>query len=493
MQSETLNAVTTTPRKKYVVGPPIPAAISATSENALRGDQAHEHKIIYTSEGDPASILGTNERGGISLPWLAVNRSAQQDGERSLDWRFLIDGRIGVGGDQGGIGNVDGGDVKLYSDLVPDLPYARDLGSARKKFGAIYAGALVIETLVKQEVKADVGGRIITGVTDSLTRPLSTASFAEIIHCEYGQMVNGDVLWFEGDGQFEMMRVTSNPVQYAGSDDYVVYVERAVEGVKSAWDEGAAFINTGGHYDPDNSGQIAKVGFIDQYARQSVRSKGGGVTDVQGPTVTGFVRYGYQPLEFDVRWAIGNLNDLYGYTTDIYGVGLGDYAQALGNWLTIENNNGMRFYSDGDRVLNIHPSRGVQLVSDGVGGIKRRLSYVGTDGVEYAWIGAMVASQQTRLNMQIEPRSGRDSGIYIQSRAYNNYDSVLELSVNRSSIDRAGIFMGSQPGSKPYIILNARLADDGVGEILLLNLPTSSTGLTTGALWNSSGTVKIKT
>jgi hypothetical protein len=77
-------------------------------------------------------------------------------------------------------------------------------------------------------------------------------------------------------------------------------------------------------------------GFIDLYSMR-------GVLSGYGPTIVGNVRTKSDPygLYTDIvqRWAIGNLDGLYGYTGTVFGAAFGDNAAA---WLKIDPVNGVR-------------------------------------------------------------------------------------------------------------------------------------------------------
>src|SRR5690606_32113259 len=56
-------------------------------------------------------------------------------------------------------------------------------------------------------------------------------------------------------------------------------------------------------------------------------------------TIVGNVRTGSTYSNIAPRWAIGNLNGLYGYSTDTYGAAFGDNSNA---WLKVDPTNGVR-------------------------------------------------------------------------------------------------------------------------------------------------------
>jgi hypothetical protein len=62
-----------------------------------------------------------------------------------------------------------------------------------------------------------------------------------------------------------------------------------------------------------------------------------------GPSIVGNVRNGSVNFnDWTEHWAIGNLNGLYGYGTDVFGVGLGKYGTT---YATLDSTNGYSFYN----------------------------------------------------------------------------------------------------------------------------------------------------
>jgi len=76
-----------------------------------------------------------------------------------------------------------------------------------------------------------------------------------------------------------------------------------------------------------------------------------------GPTIVGWVRNSTTFSDITEAWAIGNLNGLYGYSADDYGIGLGKYGAALAN-VTLDATNGLRLRSYTDTILQIKNSDG---------------------------------------------------------------------------------------------------------------------------------------
>lgn len=69
-----------------------------------------------------------------------------------------------------------------------------------------------------------------------------------------------------------------------------------------------------------------------------------------GPSIVGNVRTGQSYNSWSPHWAMGNMHGLYGYGTDVYGVGLGQYGSVT-NYLTIDATNGIRMFGSSHTLL----------------------------------------------------------------------------------------------------------------------------------------------
>lgn len=126
-------------------------------------------------------------------------------------------------------------------------------------------------------------------------------------------------------------RISSAP---GGSGPYSYTVTRNLDGTgANTWYAGDAVFNTGTTGD----------GFIDLYSIRGVKA-----ATQYGPTIVGNVRNSATYNDWTECWAIGNLNGLYGYGVDTYGVGLGKYSEA--DYVTIDPTNGIRFLDAADVV-----------------------------------------------------------------------------------------------------------------------------------------------
>jgi hypothetical protein len=239
------------------------------------------------------------------------------------------------------IKSLSSGNITLYPagdiildpdgmDVLPNAGYELRLGSLSKKFLSLHCAELWVETLVAQDTIATIGGRILVGPTTQLVSDLNSVSTS--INVKHNEMTIGDRVYMEAGGSVEFMAITAGPTGSAGS--YFYTVTRNLDGTgANTWYAGDAVFNTG----------AAGDGFIDIYSVHGVKS-----SSQYGPTIVGNVRTGSTYNSWIEHWAVGNLNGLYGYGTDTYGIGLGRYSGA--DYITIDTANGIRFLDEYDVV-----------------------------------------------------------------------------------------------------------------------------------------------
>ena len=201
--------------------------------------------------------------------------------------------------------------------VLPATNYVSNLGATATKFLQAHIAELVVETLVAQNTTATIGGRVIVAPTNILTADLAPAG--TLITVKYNNFTNGDRIRLEAEGKLEWMAVASVAGGSAGA--YTYTVTRNLDGSGAdQWYAGDAAVDT-------------VNGFIDIYSTA-------GVLSGTGPTIVGNVRTGTTYSDIAARWAIGNLDGLYGVSGSLYGVAMGDAAAAN---LVIDATNGIRF------------------------------------------------------------------------------------------------------------------------------------------------------
>lgn len=226
------------------------------------------------------------------------------------------------------------------NDILPNVGYTKNIGALTNKYLTLHAAELWVETLVAQNTIATIGGRILVGPTTTLIADLSSA--ATTINVKHNQMTSGDVVYMEADGKVEFMAVTSSASGSTGN--YTYTVTRSIDPSSvNEWFAGDAIFNTGQY----NIAGPAK-GYIDLYSVSGVNA-----ASTAGPTIVGNVRTGNTYSNIEPRWAIGNLNGLYGYSADTYGSAFGDVNNA---WVKIDPTNGVRIGENATTYFQVDPA-----------------------------------------------------------------------------------------------------------------------------------------
>ena len=207
-------------------------------------------------------------------------------------------------------------------NVLPNSGYTTNIGALSNKYLALYAGELWVETLVAQNTIATIGGRVLVAPTNLLTADL--ASGATTGQFKYNNLSSGDFIYFEANGNVEFVKVTSSASGSAGAYTYTLTRDQDGSGANN-WSAGDACIDTGS---ASNTG-----GYIDLY------SVAGVLSGTHGPTIVGNVRTGTTWNNVANRWAIGNLDGLYGYSGTTWGAAFGDPS---GSWIKIDTTNGVR-------------------------------------------------------------------------------------------------------------------------------------------------------
>lgn len=166
------------------------------------------------------------------------------------------------------------------NDMLPYVGYDINIGMLSKKYLALYASELWVETLVAQETIATIGGRILVGPTTTLTKDVGSSD--TYICVKHNEMTNGDVAYTEGPDRLtlspgvEFFSITStysfnHADCNATVDDYKYSVTRNLDGTgANSWTAGDAVFNTG----------QATDGFMDLYSLQTIKgTTANGVTN----------------------------------------------------------------------------------------------------------------------------------------------------------------------------------------------------------------------
>lgn len=308
-----------------------PGTLSVGSTNNAAGN--HTHAVTTSSNpGAAAAILATTVDGYLQLVRLGVGVApgvalqVQSTGETA---RFQYDASnyFSITVSSGGNATLGPtGDLvfdPVGNDVLPATGYNLNIGAINRKYLTVHAAELWVETLVAQNTIATIGGRILVGPTTTLIADVDTAQTT--IDVKHNNLANGDRVYLEADGKVEFMAVTSGATGISGG--YRYSVTRNLDGTgANDWFAGDAVFNTG----------QAGNGFIDLYSLRGVKA-----ASQVGPTIVGNVRNSATFNDWTEHWAIGNLNGLYGYGVDTYGVAVGKYS-ATTSWLAADATNGVR-------------------------------------------------------------------------------------------------------------------------------------------------------
>ncbi|TXH54162.1 MAG: tail fiber domain-containing protein [Desulfurellales bacterium] len=247
------------------------------------------------------------------------------------------------------------------NDLLPTTGYDLNIGALTNKFLTLHAAELWVETLVAQNTLATIGGRVLVGPTTTLTSDLSSG--ATSMSVKHNSLANGDRVLPEANGSVEWIAVASAS---SGSGPYTYTITRNLDGSgANNWVAGDAVFNTG----------TTNSGFIDLYSSA-------GVISGSGPTIVGNVRTGTTYNNIAARWAIGNLNGLYGYGATTYGTAFGDPSATN---VTIDATNGFRIRNSTTNKFAADTSGNLSITGDlcvGTSGLIRSgaTSYVSGTG-----------------------------------------------------------------------------------------------------------------
>lgn len=220
-----------------------------------------------------------------------------------------------------------------YPSIVGQSPFMQ-IGSytltfyVRSRYGAKSTGVTAVATIVgvtdTLPVMAAIGGRLVVGASTNLAADLT--SVATTISVDSNVFANGDRVLLQsvvaGVQQTEYLAITSVS---SGTGPYTYTVTRNLDGSgANSWIRNDRIVSLG---QTGNS-------FIDIYSVAGLKS----AAEV-GPSMVGNIRNSATYNDWTPRWAIGNLNGLYGYATNIYGAAFG---VPTGAWIKIDPTNGIR-------------------------------------------------------------------------------------------------------------------------------------------------------
>lgn len=377
---------------------------------------------------------------------------------------------LNIGSAASGVTTLNSPTVSLAGTLLqPVTSYNTNIGSLSKKFLAIHAAELWVETLVAQDTMAIMGGRALIGPsTTSLIADLSTG--ATTIDIKHNSLASGDTIYMESSAKVEFMAVTSGATVITGGFRYSV--TRNLDGTgANEWFAGDAVFNTG----------QAGSGFIDLYAVRGVKA----ITEA-GPTIVGNVRNSSTYNDWSARWAIGNLKGLYDYGTTLFGAAFGRYATAGQTWVSVDETNGFRinnnatnvgqWYGNGDiRIGQTTGNLGnVFITAAGVLSIRRGTTdYITLSATDAQFINLIkMTGASAAMSLGTTPPSSATVGTGIWLDRTGLY--ALSANIQNATLTPNGLTSGS--GS---IVINNSGLDFTV---------STSTGTTDALSWTREGT-----
>ena len=217
---------------------------------------------------------------------------------------------------------------------LSDVRLSRKPGRPNLKYLTLHAAELWVETLVAQDTIATIGGRVLVGPTTVLTRDLAPTDTTVYVKHNAWQLrvVSGEFgskLVMQSGGKFEVMMVldTRSRVRRPRGTIPTAWRGMPMPSGANQWYAGDAIFDTG-----KQTG--AGGAFIDLF---SLRGLAPGSSF--GPTIVGNVRIDQSAVGWRERWAIGNLNGVFGNSTNIFGAAFGDPTSTR---LQIDATNGVQ-------------------------------------------------------------------------------------------------------------------------------------------------------
>jgi len=390
-------------------GTPVNAQyINYNSSNFQNSSNQLTSKSISASSGNGMAVTGTFNLGGAIV--IDTPQDLRITASPSFNNLTLGNGVLSSNADL--TLNITG------SSILPQTGFAYNLGSINKKFLSVHAAELCVETLVSQNTKATIGGRILIGESNELVANLSQSDF--YIFVKYNNLVPNDIIYLESAGKIEYIKIiyltSSNP------GNYEYQVQRGYDGSASNnWYAGDSLFNTGGAGD----------GFIDLYSIKGIKG-----VNQPGPTMTGNVRNSASFNDWSEHWAIGNLNGLYGYTSPAFGVGLGRYGPNS-SFVTVDPLNGFAIKHKDSQGTEV---KVIELDTEGNGYFRGNITSIAniTGGtLQTSYSGKRVLVDGPANNIKFY----NDSGDYVSVEGYLSAQNEKRLKINGALIGEGNLYI----------------------------------------------------
>lgn len=221
------------------------------------------------------------------------------------------------------------------------------------------------------------------------------------------------------------------------------------------WDIGDAVFNTG----------VTGDGFIDLYSVS-------GLISGAGPTITGNVRQSSTFNDIEERWAIGNLNGLYGYAADEYGAAFGDPA---GDRITIEPTGGVKIIGASGNV-NLG-ANGLKITADTTGYLESRAINWFDGGSETFRMYSYNAPTTVAFEAETRIVAGKDSLVEFDVRAASTKKATFNVNLFADG--------GADTGSIGFSLTSAAVGTFQIGQdnsLFAMRLNSSDNSLNTAGL-----------
>ena len=310
-------------------------------------------------------------------------------------------------------------------------------------------------------------------------RPTSTGggSAPTTIYVKHNNLNNGDRVIMEARLQVEFMAVTSAYTEITPGEEYSYTVTRNLDGTgANDWVAGDAVVNEG----------QAGNGWIELYARYGQPHAGQTATQRVGPTIVGNVRKSSTFNDFRERWAIGNLNGLYDFSSSVYGFAAGDPTQT---WISIDDRaagsgGGLRFMNNLATVAYIRNDGTWRFSGDANNYIAwngSTLTVAGTvvisgsfSGINYAGASTPGGAASSLVNQgTLATANSADWSTQVSSRPAELTDGRIATAIGSGGLVQSRVDPGVNWGSNP-----------GAGYAGLL-LGADYMGYWTGSAWKS--------
>jgi hypothetical protein len=230
----------------------------------------------------------------------------------------------------------EGVSVTTFDSATVSARYVTSVGGNAGAVSSGVVAAMASASIgVGRDSMAGFGGRALVAPNARLTVDLSAV--ATSITVENAAFANGDRVVLQKivgtTPQTEHLAITSAA---SGTGPYTYSVTRNLDGSgANAWSVNDVVVGLG---------QTGSA-FIDLYSATGLKSG----SEV-GPTVVGNVRNSGTWNDWSPRWAVGNLNGLYGYSSNEYGAAFGNPS---GAWLKIDPTSGVRLGDNATTLAEI--------------------------------------------------------------------------------------------------------------------------------------------